>query len=192
MTQPRTSFEQNEMELIWTRNDPYINRTTRSYPVQFAVQDNQQTETLDRPIVPAGVRVMTILAAEEGPNQYKVCDENPDGMCLKLRLTDSSGGFKFVFDDIPKHLGWRAVQLAEAVGIKAVGGSLVLTPDELIDRQVAVEVSHYTSKAGKVSAVVKKYLPPDASLLSKTAVAAAKRTASQKITQNLPDDDIPF
>jgi hypothetical protein len=158
--------------------------------VQFVVQD-QPTETLERPIVPAGVRMMTILAAEEGPNQYKVSDENPEGLCLKLRLTDASGGFKFVFDDIPKHLAWRAVQLAEAVGIKAVGGSLVLTPDELIDRQLAVEVSHYTSKAGKVSAVVKKYLPPDPALLPKSA-ATAKRTASQKITQSLPDDDIPF
>jgi hypothetical protein len=159
--------------------------------VQFVVQD-QPTETLERPIVPAGVRVMTILAAEEGPNQYKVCDENPQGMCLKLRLTDASGGFKFVFDDIPSHLAWRGLQLAEAVGIKAVGASLVLTPDELVNRDVVVEISHYTSKAGKVSAVVKKYLPPDPARLSKTAAAAAKRTASQKITQQLPTDDIPF
>jgi len=191
VNQPRTSFEQNEMELLWSRNDPYINRTRRRYQVQFAVQDNQQTETLERPIVPAGVRVMTILAAEEGPNQYKVCDENPDGMCLKLRLSDASGGFKFVFDDIPKHLGWRAAQLAEAVGIRAVSGSLVLTPDELVDRQILVEVSHYTSKAGKVSAVVKKYMPPDPSRLPKSAVASAKKPASQKAT-TLPDDDIPF
>ena len=188
MTQPRTTFEQNEMELIWTRNDPYVNRTRRSYPVQFAIQDNPTNETLERPIVPAGVRVMTILAAEEGPNQYKVCDENPDGLCLKLRLSDANGGFKFVFDDIPKHLAWRAVQLAESIGIKAVGNTLALTPEELIDRQLLVEVSHYTSKAGKVSAVVKKYLPPDASKLSKTA---AKRAAGQKPTQ-MPEDDIPF
>ena len=188
MNQPRTAFEQNEMELVWSRNDPIVNRTRRRYPVQFVVEE-QMTETLERPIVPAGTRVMTILAAEEGPNQYKVCDENPQGMCLKLRLTDASGGFKFVFDDIPSHLGWRAVQLAEAVGIKSVGGKLVLTPDELIDRQVLVEVSHYTSKAGKVSAVVKKYLPPDESKLSKSA---AKRVAATKPATSLPDDDIPF
>jgi hypothetical protein len=66
---------------------------------------------------------------------------------------------------------------------------LVLTPDELIDRQVLVEVSHYTSKAGKVSAVVKKYLPPDEAKLSKTA---AKRAAATKQATSLPDDDIPF
>ena len=191
MNQPRTAFEQNEFELLATRNDPYVNRTRRSHPVQFVIQE-PTTDTLERPIVPAGVRVMTILAAEEGPNQYKVCDENPQGMCLKLRLTDANGGFKFVFDDIPSHLGWRAAQLAEAVGIRAVSGNLVLTPDELVNRDVVVEISHYTSKAGKVSATVKKYLPPDPSKLSKTAVATAKRTASQKITQQLPQDDIPF
>jgi hypothetical protein len=191
VTQPRSTFEQNEYELKHSRNDHYINRTRRSYPVQFAVQNNSTTETMERPIVPAGIRVMTILAAEEGPNQYKVCDENPEGMCLKLRLTDASGGFKFVFDDLPMQLGWRAVQLADAVGIKAVGGNLVLMPEELIDRQVAVEVSHYTSKAGKVSAVVKKYLPPDPALLPKSAVASAKRQASPKPTA-MPEDDIPF
>jgi hypothetical protein len=132
---------------------------------------------------------MQILAAEEGPNQYKVCDENPEGLCLKLRLSDANGGFKFVFDDIPKHLAWRAVQLAEAVGIKPVGGNLVLTPDELADKWVMVEVSHYTSKAGKVSAVVKKYLPPDPGKLPKSA---AKQTASNKAATSMPDDDIPF
>ena len=156
--------------------------------MQFAIDDNQVADVIERPIVPSGVRVMTIVAAEEGPNQYKVCDENPAGMCLKLRLTDSSGSFRFVFDDIPKHLAWRAVQLAEAVGIKAVGGSLVLTPEELLGQSILVEVSHYTSKAGKVSAVVKKYMPPDASKLPK---AAAKRPAQQKAA-SIPDDDIPF
>jgi hypothetical protein len=156
--------------------------------MQFAIDDNQVADVIERPIVPSGVRVMTIVAAEEGPNQYKVCDENPAGMCLKLRLSDSGGSFKFVFDDIPKHLAWRAVQLADAVGIKAVGGSLVLTPEELLEQSILVEVSHYTSKAGKVSAVVKKYMPPDAAKMPK---AAAKRPAQQKAA-SIPDDDIPF
>jgi hypothetical protein len=152
---------------------------------------------MDRPIVPAGVRVMTIIAAEEGPNQYKISDDNPEGTCLKLRLADSNGGYRFVFDDLPQQLAWRAVQLAESLGIKPVNGALVLTPGELMNRELAVELSHYTSKAGKISAVVKRYLPPDAGLLSSDAIAAAtpkatRQTTAQRITAALPDDEIPF
>jgi hypothetical protein len=194
VTQPRSTFDQNEYELRHSRNDPYINKFKRTPPMQFAIQDNQMTETLERPIVPAGIRTMSILAAEEGPNDYKISDENPDGQCLKLRLTDASGGFKFIFDDIPKHLGWRAQQLAQAVGIIPVGTTLAIVPDELIGRHLLVEVSHYTSKAGKVSAVVKKYLPmePGKAPKSERVASVPRQTAAQKVTASLPDDEIPF
>jgi cell division septation protein DedD len=153
----------------------------------FASQTMQERE-----IVPAGIHTMTIVNVEEGPNEYKRSDDNPDGMCIKLRL--STGAFKFVFDDIPKHLAWRAKQLAEAVGIVPVGGKLSLSPDELADKTVAVEVSHYTSKAGKVSAVVKRYLPATA---APAAAAPVKRqTLPQKahaaFKEAAGSDDIPF
>lgn len=192
MTQPRSTFEQNEYELRHSRNDPFINKSRRNYPVQFVVEKNEQnTETLDRPIIPAGIHLLTIVAAEEGPNEWKRTDDNPQGMCLKLRLSSQSGGFKFIFDDIPMHLGWRAKQLAEAVGIIAAGENLSLTPEELVDQFVTVEVSHYTSKAGKTSAVVKKYLPPDQSRLPKSQAEKLKAKALPK-PPAMPEDDIPF
>jgi hypothetical protein len=151
------------------------------------------TQTMqDREIVPAGIHTMTIVNVEEGPNEYKRSDANPDGLCIKLRL--SAGTYKFVFDDIPKHLAWRAKQLAEAVGILPVGGKLSLSPDDLADKTVTVEVSHYTSKAGKVSAVVKRYVPATA---TPSAAATAKRqTLPQKahaaFKASAGSDDIPF
>lgn len=167
--------------------------------MDFVIADEpQQTATMERDIVPAGIWPMTIRHAEEGPNQYKVSDENPDGLCLKLRLATVEGQYKFVFDDIPKHLGWRAKQLAEAVGVIPVGGKIALTPDELVNQVVQVEISHYTSKAGKVSAVVKRYLqaqadkPAAAPAAKQAAKPVAKRTLAQKITAATPDDDIPF
>ena len=165
--------------------------------MDFFVEDIDQTATLERDIVPAGVHVMTITNAEEGPNQYKVSDENPDGMCLKLRL--STGAYKFVFDDIPKHLGWRAKQLASALGIVPVGGRLSLDPMDLHNQAVTVEISHYTSKAGKLSAVVKRYVPATETQATPVARAAApapaqpavkRRTAVVRQESNL--DDIPF
>jgi hypothetical protein len=144
--------------------------------------------TTERQIMPAGVHRMVIKFAEEGPNEYKRADDNPEGLCLKLRLSDADGKFKFVFDDLPKHLGWRAQQLAAAVGITPVDGRLSLTPDELVDQIVRVEVSHYTSKAGKTSAVVKKYLPQQAD----APKAAKPRAPAAKAAAAFDSDAIPF
>lgn len=155
--------------------------------MDFIVEDQQtQPAMMERDIVPAGVHDMVIKHAEEGPNEYKRSDENPDGLCLKLRLSTSGGNHKFVFDDIPKHLGWRAKQLADAAGIKPVGGKISLNADDLVGLAVTVEVTHYTSKAGKVSAVVKRYVaeqkPADKPKARPKAAAAAQ----------LGSDDIPF
>ena len=151
--------------------------------MDFIIQDEQsQAVTMDREIVPPGVHEMVIKHAEEGPNEYKRADINPDGMCIKLRLATASGNHKFVFDDIPKHLAWRAKQLADAVGIRAVDGKLSIDPSALVGLPVTVEVSHYTSKAGKVSAVVKSYV---ASQPKPAAKPKAKAVAASS-------EDIPF
>lgn len=168
-----------------------MDRTTeREKAMDFIIDDEQSQAVMqERELVPAGVHEMTIKHAEEGPNEYKRSDENPDGMCLKLRLATSSGNHKFVFDDIPAHLGWRAKQLADAAGVQPVNGKISLSPDGLLGLAVTVEVSHYTSKAGKVSAVVKRYV---AAAAPKPVAKAKPRTVAAKITATLPADDVPF
>lgn len=163
--------------------------------MDFIIEDVEQTVTTERDIVPAGLHVMRIVNAEEGPNQYKVSDENPEGLCLKLRLATVTGSFKFVFDDIPKHIGWRAKQLAVAVGILPVGGKLSLSPSDLHEQTLAVEISHYTSKAGKVSAVVKRYVSPSeapAAASTPAAKQAVKAATRKQLVKTAADDDIPF
>ena len=61
------------------------------------------------------------------------------------------------------------------MGIKPVGERLTLTPDECRDQIVTVEISHYTSKAGKTSAVVKRYVPQSAAEKAKPAAAPRAR-----------------
>jgi hypothetical protein len=161
--------------------------------VDFKITDDVQNTTAagDREIVPVGVHLMEIREASEGPNEYKVCDENPSGNCLKLRLVTNSGNYQFVFDDIPQHLGWRAKQLAAACGQDVASGVLSLNPDDLVGRVLEVEISHYTAKAtGKTRAVVKKYMPAKPSAASKPKAAA--RTQAAKVTASLATDDIPF
>lgn len=147
--------------------------------------ETESEAIVDRQIVPAGVHAMVIIAAEEGTNEWKVSDANPTGECLKLRL--SLGDYKFVFHDIPKHHGGVARQLAAALGID-VDSQLAIEPNDLIGRTVSVEVVHYTSKAGKTSAVVKKYVVPEASKPGKRP--AAKKAVPVPVDQD--PDDIPF
>ena len=159
--------------------------------MDFVIEDEQtQPAMVERDIVPAGIHRMTVKHCEEGPNQYKTSDENPEGQCIKLRLATVDGQYKFVFDDIPKHLGWRAKQLAEAVGIMPVSGRLSIQPDELVGQVVHVEISHYTSKAGKVSAVVKRYVPASAGTAATPKPAIKPKP--QKVAAAGPADDIPF
>jgi hypothetical protein len=148
--------------------------------------------TTERQIMPAGRHTMVVKHAEEGPNDYKRSDDNPEGHCLKLRLSDMEGRFKFVFDDLPrsKSLAWRALQLASAVGVMPRGETLSLTPDDVKDQTVEVEISHYTSKAGKVSAVVKRYIERTSDARPKTA--AKTRTQAARVTAELDDGVVPF
>jgi len=156
--------------------------------MDFIIEDdfNAAAPAQERDIVPAGTHRMVIKVAEEGPNEFKTSDTNPNGDCLKLRLATVDGNYKFVFHDIPKHLPWMAANLADALGIKAVGERLTLTPDDCREQIVTVEISHYTSKAGKTSAVVKRYVP--ASVAEKAKPATATRARPVAATA----DDIPF
>jgi hypothetical protein len=154
------------------------------------VIDDQPTETVthERAIVPAGRHEMFVKLCEEGTNEYKRHETNPHGNCLKLRLATVEGDYRFVFDDIPHHLAWRAANLADALGIKPVDGRLSLTPSDIEGQTLVVEISHYTSKAGKTSAVVKRYVP--ATVAEKPP--AIKATPKPPPVERLPGDDIPF
>ena len=143
---------------------------------------------VEREIMPAGRHTMTIRHAEEGPNEFKRSDENPEGICLKLRLSDAESKYRFVFDDLPhtKSLAWRARQLAVALGIDTTSQELTIEPEAIKGRTVEVEISHYTSKAGKVSAVVKRYIE------AKAQQPAKPRTTAARVKVTHDDDVVPF
>lgn len=155
--------------------------------MDFIIEDEQAAVTYEREIVPAGRHQMLVKQCSEGPNEYKTHETNPNGNCLKLRLETVEGNYRWVFDDIPTHLAWRAANLADALGIKPVDGRLSLSPDEIEGQVLTVEVSHYTSKAGKTSAVVKRYVPASAD-----SAPAKPPRARQPVPADFPSDDIPF
>ena len=157
--------------------------------MDFLIEEQPvETVTQERAIVPAGRHQMTIRSAKEEPNEYKRSDANREGNCLKLCLATVEGNYKFVWHDIPKDLGWIAANLADALGIKPIDGRLSLSPGDIEGQTLVVEISHYTSKAGKTSAVVKRYVP--ATVAAKPA--ALKATPKPPPADRLPGDDIPF
>ena len=155
------------------------------------MQDVHGTRPEEYDIVPVGTHRLKIVSADVGPNQWKTDEKtNPDGICLKLRL-ELDASHKHIYHDLPKHRPYMGAQLAEALGLQADGNTLRVSPDEVIGQVVIAMVEHYTSKAGKVSAVIKKYLP------GPVAAPAAKpaRTAAAKVRAASPaigSDDIPF
>ncbi len=159
----------------WAMNDDDFTPSVHSAPAG------------EREILPAGIHTMTIRVAEEGPNQWKTHDTNPDGLCLKLRL--ACGNYKFVFDDLPKHLPWRGKQLADALGIVPQNGVLTIDPSDIEGMELSVEVEHYTSRAGRLSAVVKRYVPAaEQRRHGKSVIAGSsgRRHAPSAV------DDVPF
>ena len=64
-----------------------------------------------------------------------------------------------------------------------------------VGQTVEVEISHYTSKAGKVSAVVKRYVSPSeapAAASTPAAKQAVKAATRKQLVKTAADDDIPF
>ena len=111
---------------------------------------------------------------------------------MKLRLW--LGQYRVVFDESPQHLGRRAKPLAAASGTGPDGETLELTPEDLLDQVVRVEVVSYTSKAGKTSSVVKKYLPAAAAAANKPKPKKKEPrvTPAVALASVEDEDDIPF
>jgi|688.fasta_scaffold598704_2 hypothetical protein len=143
-----------------------------------------------REIVPVGRHMMRIKFAEERAVPFKASDDNPDGMCLSLRLADIDGRYQIVFDDLPntRSLAWRASQLAAAVGMATGGETLSIGPDDVLDRVVEVDVTHYTKRDGSAKPQVKAYRKAE----SQPKAVAKTRTQAARVTEMLDDDVVPF
>lgn len=149
-------------------------------------------------VAPAGRAEVEIRAASIGTVPWKVTDANPTGECLKLRLS-AGREYSFVFVDLPRDKKFLFRALAAAMGIQPDADGKVTLPDvaELVGRTASVEIEHFQTKRGETKATVKKWLPAEASSATaastpRAAAARPRRTAAQRITAQMPDDEIPF
>ena len=147
-----------------------------------APQDLKTDRKFEEIILPKGVYTFKITKAEFAPDQYKKNEFNKDGMSLKLWLdTEFQGNNKRIFATIGVHEPHIINTVVIACNLPPLkrGGSL--NEQSLMDVEIMASIEQYTSKVGKVSNIVKAYLPAHPAAVTKHAdpVPAA-------------DMDIPF
>ena len=147
-----------------------------------APQELKTDRKFEEIILPKGVYTFKISKAEFAPDQYKKSEHNKDGMSLKLWLdTEFQGNNKRIFSTIGVHEPHIINTVVIACNLPPLkrGGSL--NEQSLMDVEIMASIEQYTSKVGKVSNIVKAYLP-------------AHPAATTKHADPVPvaDMDIPF
>ena len=147
-----------------------------------APQELKTDRKFEEIILPNGVYTFTISKAEFAADTYKINEFNKDGMSLKLWLdTEFQGNSKRIFATIGVDKPHEINTVVIACNLPPVkkGGSL--NEQSLVDVIVQAKIEQYTSKIGKVSNIVKAYLP-------------AHPAATTKHADPVPvaDMDIPF
>lgn len=112
-------------------------------------------------VLEAGIYIGKIKKCEWVQSEYMINQYNPDGDCLSVwvdvELED--GGTKRLFDRISVTNPSKLNMLRTAVGLKPVKRNENFDETQLRGKVVNVEADEYTSKAGKVSNIIKDYLP---------------------------------
>ena len=151
------------------------------------VEEGGEVDFGERKLVPAGVHEMEVVFSEDGTNQYRKTDENPDGDCIKLRLS-LGREYGLVFEDLMADMpGWRAAQVAAAFGVNPEDG---LEADDLLGKTVKVQIGHFDRKAGGQGATVKKFFPAPVS--KAPAEKKPRKTNAVALTDEVDDGDVPF
>ena len=135
-----------------------------------APQELKTDRKFEEIILPKGVYTFKITKAEFAADQYKKNEFNKDGMSLKLWLdTEFQGNNKRIFATIGVDKPHEINTVVIACNLPPVkkGGSL--NEQSLVDVIVQAKIEQYTSKVGKVSNIVKAYLPAHPAAVTKHA-----------------------
>jgi hypothetical protein len=136
-------------------------------------------------VLAEGAHDLEIVAASVGEVAWKASGENPQGQCLRLRLS-AGRGISFVFADIAREKKWLFKALAASLGLEPGpdGKVSIGPPEQLVGRRVRVEVGRYTTRAGEARANVKRWLP--AAAPPSTAAPASTTSSPSTSTKIAP------
>lgn len=124
-------------------------------------------------IIDADEYTGTIKKVEWVNSPYSITEYNQDGLCLSVWIDIPTNGnqTKRIFDKIAVTSPTKLNELRQAVGLKPVAKGEDFDESEITGREIEVEVDKYTSKAGKVSNIVKRYIKQ--TLTSSTATTSS-------------------
>ena len=110
-------------------------------------------------LLDAGEYTAKIAKAEWTTSEYLKSEYNKTGACLSVWVDiEYDGERKRIFDKISVTSPSKLNALRLAVGLKPIKKGENFNEKPLNGKQIYVEVDQYTSKAGKVSNIVKQYL----------------------------------
>ena len=110
-------------------------------------------------LLDAGEYTAKIKKAEWTTSEYLVNQYNKNGACLSVWIDiEYDGENKRIFDKISVTSPSKLNAIREAVGLKPIKKGDNFSEKPLVGKQIYVEVDQYTSKAGKVSNIIKQYL----------------------------------
>jgi hypothetical protein len=142
-------------------------------------------------LLDSGEYTAKISKAEWTTSEYMITDYNAKGACLSVWIDiNYDGENKRIFDKISVTSPTKLNALREAVGLKPVKKGENFNEKPLNGKQVYVEVEQYTSKAGKVSNIIKQYLKDIVE--DSVAVAEEEDTRHSFDYDNDSDLGVPF
>ena len=123
-------------------------------------EKEKNTRQFKEIIIEAGAYEGKIKKVEWIKSEYSVTQYNPDGVCLSVWIDISleDGETKRVFDKISITNPSKLNELRLAAGLKSVKKGENFDEKPLQGKTIELEIDRYTSKAGKVSNIVKSYL----------------------------------
>jgi hypothetical protein len=112
-------------------------------------------------LLEAGEYTGKIKKCDWTQSEYMINQYNPDGDCLSVwvDVQMDDGSSKRLFDRISVTNPSRLNALRTALSLKPIKKGDNFNEKELLGKMINIEVDEYTSKAGKVSNIIKEYSP---------------------------------
>ena len=112
-------------------------------------------------LLEAGEYTGRVKKVEWVQSPYMVNQYNPNGDCLSVwvDVKMEDGDTKRLFDRISVTNPTRLNMLRTAANLKPVKKNENFDESQIMNKEVDIEVDEYTSKAGKVSNIIKEYFP---------------------------------
>jgi len=112
---------------------------------------------------------------------YAITEYNQDGLCLSVWIDiPYDGQTKRIFDKISVTSPTKLNELRQAVGLQPVLKGGDFEESEILGKEIQLEVDRYTSKAGRVSNIVKRYIKQEPIVSKPSKVSKSKKVSDVK------------